>query len=357
MGIQYVLNSFGINAKAEQFGNGHINDTYVVRTEDNKYILQKINKYVFKNPPEVMENIMLVTEHIKKKIKEENINQKTIDFLRTKDGLPYCFDEESGEYFRMYVFIDHVISCESADNPSHLYNAARAFGKFQDMLSDFPAEKLHESIPGFHHTANRYKTFKKSVDENKSGRAHLAQDEIKFVLDREKDASVVLDGMADGSIPVRVTHNDTKLNNVLLDEKTGEGLCVIDLDTIMPGSLLYDFGDALRFAGSTGAEDEKNLDLIHFDEERFRTFTKGFLEMLPSATEREIELLPFSVKLLTLECGLRFLADYLDGDIYFKTEYPEHNLVRARTQFKLVKEIEEKDEILNSIVKEIRKSL
>ena len=221
------------------------------------------------------------------------------------------------------------------------------------LYKNYPADKLNETIIDFHNTPVRYEQFKEALKNNKSGRAATAEDEIKFVLDRESDAGIVVDALKDGRIPLRVTHNDTKLNNVLLDNKTGEGVCVIDLDTVMPGSLLYDYGDALRFGGSSGAEDERDLDKIYFKVENFTAFTRGFLEELTSITDAELELLPFSIKLMTLECGSRFLADYLNGDTYFKTAYPEHNLVRARTQFKLVRDIEDKYDELCRIVHEI----
>ena len=221
------------------------------------------------------------------------------------------------------------------------------------MLADYPAEKLHETIVDFHNTKARFGQFADAVANDAAGRAKDVQEEIKFVLDREADCSVVVDAIAEGRIPLRVTHNDTKLNNVMLDDKTGDGVCVIDLDTVMPSSLLYDYGDALRFGGSSGAEDEKDLSKIYFVVENFEAFTRGFLETLPSITEEEIKLLPFSIKLMTLECGSRFLADYLNGDVYFKVHREGHNLDRCRTQFKLVKDIEDKMDELNAIVAKI----
>ncbi|MBE6599151.1 MAG: mucin desulfatase, partial [Ruminococcaceae bacterium] len=230
---------------------------------------------------------------------------------------------------------------------------AKMFGKFQNMLADYPADTLHETIVNFHNTKSRFADFKKAVDSNLSGRLDNVREEVQFVLDREADCSVVVDAIEEGRIPLRVTHNDTKLNNVMLDPKTGKGICVVDLDTVMPGSLLYDYGDALRFGGSSGAEDEKDLSKIWFDITNFEYFTRGFIEALPSITEEELKLLPFSIKLMTLECGSRFLADYLNGDTYFKTHYEDHNLVRCRTQFKLVRDIEEKMDTLNAIVEKI----
>ena len=351
--FQEILANFNLSLNPDAYGNGHINDPYIVHSQPD-YILQRINKKVFTNPPAVMENIQGVTEFLRRKIIAEggDPDRETLNLIMTVDGQPY-YHHTDGEYYRVYKFIDHAVSYDLVENPMQLYHAARAFGKFQNMLADYPAEKLHETIVDFHNTRVRYEQFKTALAKDASGRAKNARPEIDFVLAREGDAGVIVDALADGSIPLRVTHNDTKLNNVLLDEKTGEGVCVIDLDTVMPGSLLYDYGDALRFGGSSGAEDEKDLSKIWFDVEKFTAFTKGFIEVLPSITDKELRLLPFSIKLMTLECGSRFLADYINGDVYFKTHYPEHNLVRARTQFKLVKEIEDKMDELNAIVKEI----
>ncbi len=348
-----VLEHFDLKIVPSAYGNGHINDTYIVHSNPN-YILQRVNKNVFNNPPAVMENIMGVTEFLRKKIIADggDPDRETLTLIYTTDGKPY-YHHTDDEYYRVYKFIDDAKSYDIVEDPKQLYNAARAFGKFQRMLADYPAEKLNETIVDFHNTVVRYEQFKEALKNDKAGRAADVQKEIEFVLEREKDASVVVDALKEGRIPLRVTHNDTKLNNVLLDDKTGEGVCVIDLDTVMPGSLLYDYGDALRFGGSSGAEDEKDLDKIYFKVENFTAFTKGFLEELTSITDEELALLPFSIKLMTLECGSRFLADYLNGDTYFKTAYPEHNLDRARTQFKLVKDIEDKYDELNKIVREL----
>ena len=348
-----ILRHFDISLDPSAYGNGHINDTYIVHSQPN-YILQRINKKVFTNPPAVMQNIQGVTEFLRKKILAEggNPDRETLTLIPTVDGASYYLHTD-GEYYRVYKFIEGATSYDLVENPMQLYHAAKAFGKFQNMLADYPADSLNETIVDFHNTRVRYDQFKTALAKDASGRAKNCAPEIAFVLEREKDAGVIVDALADGSIPLRVTHNDTKLNNVLLDDKTGEGVCVIDLDTVMPGSLLYDYGDALRFGGSSGAEDERDLSKIWFDTEKFTAFTRGFIEALPSITDRELELLPFSIKLMTLECGSRFLADYLNGDVYFKTHCEDHNLVRARTQFKLVKEIEDKMDELNAIVSEI----
>ena len=351
--FQEILTHFNIGVMPSSYGNGHINDTFIVHSKPD-YILQRINKTVFNSPEDVMENIQGVTSYLREKIIAAggDPDRETLTLIETKEGLPY-YKNENGDYFRMYKFITGATSYDLVENPEQLYHAARAFGKFQNLLADYPAEKLHETIVNFHNTKVRFQNFVKAVNEDAAGRAKDVKEEIQFVLDREADCSVVVDAIAEGKIPLRVTHNDTKLNNVMLDNVTGEGICVIDLDTVMPGSLLYDYGDALRFGGSSGAEDEKDLSKIWFDMEKFEAFTKGFLEELTSITDEELALLPFSIKLMTLECGSRFLADYLAGDVYFKTHYPEHNLDRCRTQFKLVAEIEAKMDEMNAIVRRL----
>ena len=352
--ITDILKHFNLGLAPQPFGNGHINDTYIVPVK-NSFVLQKINKNVFRDPVAVMENVKAVTDHLRGKIVAAggDPTRETLFFIDTYDGAPY-YKSDDDEYYRVYIYVDGVKSFDAAESPIQLYHAAKAFGKFQDMLADFPAARLHEVIPSFHDTVKRFGDFERSVAANPSGRAGNAAPEIAFVTERKSDCGTVVDALRSGEIPMRVTHNDTKLNNVLLDDETGEGVCVIDLDTVMPGSLLYDFGDARRFAGSTGAEDEPDLSRISFDLTNFEFFTRGFIEALPSITERECELLPFSVKLMTLECGMRFLADYIDGDVYFKTAYPEHNLIRARTQFKLVSDIEEKMDVMTDIVRNCR---
>ena len=260
-----------------------------------------------------MENIALVTEHLRKKIVEAggDPNRETLTVIPTVDGKSY-YRAEDGACYRLYLFIERAVSYDMAETPEMFAASAHAFGKFQRMLADFPSEKLHETIPHFHDTGDRLRQFREALEKNAAGRADSVKEEISFVLDRASDVTVVTDAIADGSVPLRVTHNDTKLNNVMLDEKTGEGVCVIDLDTVMPGSLLYDYGDSLRFGASTGAEDETDLSKIWFDLTYFEAYTDAFLsEVGASMTKKEVELLPFSAKLLTLECGMRFLADSL----------------------------------------------
>lgn len=356
--LREIIKHFATESSIEPYGDGHINDTYLAET-DPKFILQRINNKVFKRPEIVMENILLVTEHIRKKIKAAggNPDREGLTIVKTLDGKEY-YKADENNYFRMYKFIDNATSHNSVENPIQFYNAAKAFGKFQNMLSDFPADKLNDTIPDFHNTRKRFNALKSAIEKDVLGRGKEVQPEIRFALEREGDVDVITDGIADGSIPLRVTHNDTKLNNVMLDDVTGEGVCVIDLDTVMSGSLLYDYGDALRFGASTGSEDEVDLSKIHFDLELFKYFTRGFLEELgPVITNRELELLPFGAKIMTYECGIRFLTDYLEGDNYFKIHREKHNLDRARTQLKLVADIEEKMDEMKKIVQDEYKKL
>ena len=352
-GLNEILKHFNIELDVDSYGNGHINDTYLCDC-DPKYILQRINKEIFTNPPGVMQNIAAVTEHLVKKIKAAggNPQKETLQIVKTIEGENF-YKSSDGEYYRMYVFVDDTVTKETAEKPEDLYQAAKAFGKFQNMLADFPADTLYDTIPDFHNTKKRIETFKEIIEADKFDRLKYVQDEVNYALSLVDEMGIVVDLLESGELPLRVTHNDTKLNNVLFDEKTDEAMCVIDLDTVMPGSLLYDFGDALRFGASSGTEDEKDLSKIYFDLDKYKAFTQGFLEELSSSiTEKEIELLPFSAKLLTYECGIRFLGDYLNGDVYFRKHYDGHNLDRARTQLKLVWDMTGKMDDMMSIVKE-----
>ena len=353
MSAAEILSHFGIAHDSAPFGNGHINTTYLVGNPP-EYILQRLNTDIFRDPDGVMENIFAVTAFLRKKIAAAggNPDRETLTFLPTTDGRPY-YRTPDGDCYRVYRFIGHALSLDSASTPEEFAESAHAFGRFQRMLADFPAERLHETIPHFHDTPKRLRDFRETVEKDPLGRAKDVQQEIRFVLDRAGEVGTVTDAIADGSVPLRVTHNDTKLNNVLLDETTHKGLCVIDLDTVMPGSMLYDYGDSLRFGASTAAEDERDLGRVHFDLDYFRTYTKAYLEELgDSITPRELELLPFSARLMTLECGMRFLADHIDGDHYFRIHREGHNLDRARTQLRLVAEMEQKDAEMSRIVAE-----
>lgn len=347
-----VCNHFNMDAVIDPYGNGHINDTYLC---DNapRYILQRINHNVFASPENLMENIANVTKFLKKKIKEAggNPERETLTVIPTIDGKNY-YKDENGNYFRMYIYIEDSVSYDTVEDPIQLYYAGKSFGRFQNMLNDYPADTLYETIVDFHNTPVRVKQLEEAIKNNKAGRLDSVKAEVDFALEYSKYASTIVDAMKEGTVPLRVTHNDTKLNNILFDKTTGEGACVIDLDTVMPGSMLYDFGDAMRFGAASGAEDEVDLSKIWFDVEKFEQFTKGFVgEMKETITKRELELLPLSALILTYECGIRFLADYLNGDTYFKIHREGHNLDRCRTQFKLVADIESKLDELSAIVK------
>lgn len=328
------------------YGSGHINRTYLVVTSGKRYIMQRMNTDIFPDTDNLMRNIELVTDFLRKR------NVETLHVIHTRDDRPYA-SLPSGRY-RVYDFIENTISYDLAPDLDTFRESGRAFGNFQNELAHFDASQLTETIPHFHDTPHRFQDFRRAVEEDTVHRASTARDEIRFFEDHAADYPVVMNGLANGSIPLRVTHNDTKLNNILMDAVTHKPRAIIDLDTIMPGSMLFDFGDSIRFGASTALEDEKDLSKVHFSLDLFRAYAQGFVSAVrASITPREARLLAFSARLLTLECGMRFLADYLQGDIYFATTYPEHNLVRARTQIKLVQEMEEKDAAARHIIDEI----
>ncbi len=352
--LQNVIAAFEFEGKvleAKPFGGGHINDTLLLTTDQSKYILQKMNPVVFKDPQGLMENVFGVTEYLRKEIAAQGGNPalETLTFIKTKDGNLFYNGEEGA--WRSYRFQDTLMALNACRSPKDFYESGRAFGRFQALLGDYPAETLHETIPHFHDTPDRMRQLKEAIANNAAGRLDSVKEEVEFALAREESAKIVMDLQAEGVLPLRVTHNDTKLNNVLLDPETGAGTCVIDLDTVMPGMAIFDFGDSIRFGASTAAEDEKDLAKVELDLELFDAYTKGFLEGCNNVlTPAERDLLPTGAWMMTFECGIRFLADYLNGDVYFKTAYPEHNLVRAHTQFKLVKEMEEKQDQMQAIV-------
>lgn len=343
------------------YGNGHINDTFLVvcgtqEGERRRYILQKMNHSIFKMPQQLMENVVNVTEYLRGMIagRGGDPDRETLNVVKTKDGSNYYLDDE-GNYWRMFLFVEQTVCLEKVESAKDFYDSAVAFGNFQKMLSDYPAQTLHETIPNFHNTPSRFSDFQRAVREDRMGRAAQAREEIAFALAREADTRVLTDMLKAGELPLRVTHNDTKLNNILFDADTKKAICIIDLDTVMPGLSHYDFGDSIRFGASTGAEDEKDLDKIEMDLSLFEAFTKGYLEGCGgSLTEKEIEMLPMGAKLMTYECGIRFLADFLEGDTYFKIHRDGHNLDRARTQFKLVKDMEDKWADMAAIVEKYK---
>ncbi len=349
----------GIPRSVNPHGNGHINDTYLVICDDagneKKYILQRMNHSIFRNPQALMENVAGVTSYLQEKIRERNgdPDRETLSVIKTKTGENY-FEDSLHNFWRVFPFIEDTYCLEKVENAGDFYDCAQAFGSFQRQLADYPAETLHETIPLFHHTPSRFQTFQKAVREDPLGRADSVREEINFALAREADTHVLTDLLEKGELPLRVTHNDTKLNNILFDAVTKKALCIIDLDTVMPGLSLYDFGDAIRTGANTGAEDETDLSKIGLNLSLFETFAAGFLTgCAGSLTPLEIELLPMGAKLMTYECGIRFLADYLVGDVYFKIHREHHNLDRARTQFKLVADMEAKWEEMAEIVRRL----
>ncbi len=350
-----VLRHFALDgavALCERYGFGHINETYRVVTENDAwYILQKVNHHVFTDVPALMENVAAVTGYLAQHVDDP---RGAMQLVHTTEGMPYYLDE-AGDYWRVYVFIRDSICLQKAETAEDFYESAIAFGGFQQLMAGFPAATLHETIPNFHNTIDRYAKFKAAVAADKLGRAASVQEEINFLLAREQEMSTLHTLRLSGELPLRVTHNDTKLNNVMLDAKTRKGLCVIDLDTVMPGLSLYDYGDSIRFGAATAAEDEKDASLMGIDLDLFRVYTRGFLTACPGLTELEVELMPLGAKTMTLECGMRFLTDYLDGDVYFAIHYPEHNLVRTHTQLALVADMEKNWDKMQQIVKEEHK--
>ena len=360
--IQRIIAQFALpqgEIEAAPYGNGHINDTLrvIVHTQDGdrRYILQWVNDYVFPKPVEVIENIEKVTAYLGGIIEKEGGDpaRETLTLVETLDGKRYTIDED-GKLWRMYLFIEGTRSVDLPDTEALFALSGRAFGKFQQQLGGFDAAVLHETIVDFHNTPARYAQLEDAIARNEAGRLEQVQAEIAFCRGYAREVHALLDAMKAGEIPLRVTHNDTKLNNVLLDEKTGEGVCVIDLDTVMPGLAAYDFGDSIRTGASTAAEDETDLDKVQFSLPMFKAFAEGFLAEAGAALNaREKELLPMGAKLMTLECGMRFLADHLNGDKYFKVHRENHNLDRARTQFTLVRRMEEKWDEMERIIREI----
>ncbi len=338
------------------YGNGHINDTFLIIADslngkELKYIMQSVNSNVFKKPEQVMKNIDRVTRFLHQKVDSP---REVLTLVRTYNGSTYYKDDE-GFFWRVYDFVTDSV-CIDRPNAKEFYQCALAFGKFQRYLSDFPAQTLYETIPDFHNTPKRYENFLKALEEDRMGRAASVKEEIDFLINRKDFYSVLIDSNRQGLLPLRVSHNDTKSNNVMLDASTHEALCVIDLDTIMPGYSVTDFGDAIRFGASTADEDEKDLSLVNLDMEKFEIYTKGFLEGCGgSLPDSEIMLLPEGAKMMTIECGMRFLTDYLEGDTYFKVHYPTHNLDRCRTQLKLVADMEEKWDAMKACVKKFCK--
>ena len=350
----------GVLIDERPYGSGHINDTYLLTFEiaemgTIKVILQRMNKNIFTKPIELMENILNVTSYLRKKIIENggDPDRETLNVIRTVDNMPYFVDSE-GEYWRSYKFITDATSYDQVESPEDFYQSAVAFGNFQRLLAEYPAETLHETIEGFHDTKARFQVFKKAVEDDVCGRAASVQKEIQFVLEHEHLANVFADLLEKKEIPLRVTHNDTKCNNVLFDSVTKEPIVVIDLDTIMPGMSMYDFADAVRFIANTAVEDEPDTSKVFFDTAKFRAFANGFIGATKdSLTEIEIENLVKATFSITIELASRFLDDYITGDKYFRCEYPKHNLVRTRCPLQLAKDIARKTDELEWIIRDV----
>lgn len=354
-----IISQFDLQGQlvsCERYGEGHINETYlaVVDNAGKKvdYILQKINNKIFKDVDKLMNNIRLVTEFNRQRIlaKGGNADRESLTIVYTKDGAPYYSCEDG--YFRVYKFITGAIAYQTIEKPEHFYQSAVAFGNFANLLAEFDASKLFEVIPDFHNTEKRFRDFSASLSADKFDRAKDVKKEIDFVLKRKDYCGKIVNLLKSGQMPTKVTHNDTKLNNVMLDEVTGKPVAVIDLDTIMPGSICYDFGDSIRFGCNPCSEDEKDLSKVVFNIGLFEEYAKGYLSAVgEGATQIEKDNLAFGAILMTYECGMRFLADYLDGDIYFHTKYAGQNLDRARTQFKLIEDMEACFDKMQEIIK------
>jgi len=361
MTIKQLVEQFNLEGKivkTEEKHTGNINRTYIITIEQNgiqkKYILQKINTTVFNEPYLLMQNIENVTKYYKNYLRLNGFDEErgTLSVIKTKKG-KNLFRTTNDEYYRMYNYVDNTITYDKVENAEMIYNAGKAFGRFVKVLNKYPMDKLSETIPNFHNSRVRLKDFLTDVKNDPCNRVKDVLEEIVFIIQRYDELSIIVDLLDNDEIPYRVTHNDTKINNVLIDEKTHDAICVIDLDTVMPGSALYDFGDAIRSGTSTTVEDDKNLNNVTINMDYYESFTKAYLsETKDILTPKEIEYLPMSCRIITLELAMRFLNDYINGDTYFKCKYESHNLDRARNQIKLVKEMEFKFEEMEQIVRE-----
>ena len=347
-------------------GNGHINHTFIITTDENemrrRYILQVLNTDIFRDPDGVMENIVRVTEHIRAGLLAAggDAERGCLHVVRSSDSTAtgiaaYRYVDRDGRFWRAYDFVEHTVCRLTMDSPDTFRMVGWAFGNFQHQLSDFDASCLHESIPDFHNTKKRYAAFLDTLSRDPVGRVANAAEEIAFLTARQERGSLIVDDLAAGRLPLRVTHNDTKLSNILLDETTGAFVCVIDLDTVMPGSSLYDFGDSIRTGACTAAEDEPDAERVDFRADMFRAYAEGFVEGTAGAlTDREIAMLPDGAYIITLEQAIRFLTDYLEGDVYYHTAYADQNLIRTRTQIRMLMGMERDEAILRRAVAELR---
>ncbi|MGL4656241.1 MAG: phosphotransferase enzyme family protein [Sarcina sp.] len=355
-----ILSNFRFKGKLykqKQHHVGNINDTFILTFMDgenkNKYIVQRINHHVFTEPEKLMENMVGITKHITNKVKEAggDVSRESLKLVKTVDD-KYFYETESGDYYRAFPFIRKARTYMKVESDVHIYEAGKALGKFQKQLSDYKVEDLHEVIKDFHNTPVRYLDFEKAIEEDKADRVKLAMNEIKFIMDRRNELSRLTELLEEGKLPLRVTHNDTKFNNIMIDDETGKAVCVIDLDTVMPGLSLYDFGDAIRSGCSTAAEDETDLNNVTIDMNLYKRFVEGvFEECRDTLNDYERKNMAFSAKLITIELAMRFLTDYLNGDTYFKVNSETHNLERTRNQLKLASEMEKNMEEMESYLK------
>ncbi len=362
-GAHSAVQAFALKGKAcsiTPYGNGHINDTYLVVTDagTERYILQRINTNVFKKPYELMENIAGVTAHLMQRVHEgKSTPREVLTLIPTNDVKSYHIDAE-GNCWRVYVFVENTVTCQAADTPERFYEAACAFGRFCALLDGYPLHTLYETIPGFHNTPQRYEQLEAAIRLDPIRRAGALAAEIDFAFQRKEEAGTLYTMQKSGELPLRATHNDTKLNNVLFDAETGKGICVIDLDTVMPGLSAHDFGDAIRFGANTSDEDERDLTKCELSLTMYGAYTKGFITSTGGTlTKTEISMLPMGAKLMTLECGVRFLADYINGDVYFKVHREGHNLDRARNQFRLVESMEHNFSKMLSVTEALGKTV
>ena len=342
--LENVLRRFGLTAAEtpERYGCGHINDTFLAHVGGKAYVLQRLSPAAFHAPEKVMENIAGVTARLRESILRRggNPERETLTLLPADDGRLFIKDAD-GSTWRLTLYIDGARVYQQAENETVFREAGRAFGGFLRDLADYPAETLHETIPHFHDTPSRVEALREAVRKDAAGRLAQVGPEVEFALARAPRAGELTDALARGELPLRVTHNDTKLNNVLLDAETGRALCVLDLDTVMPGLCAYDFGDAIRFGANTASEDEAELDKVHFSLPMYKAYLSGYVSAADGMlTAAEVASLPVGAWMMTYECGTRFLTDFLNGDTYFHTAYPTHNLVRARNQFALLQDME-----------------
>ena len=349
--MEQVLDLFRLNGRpvsCDPYGEGHINLTFLAVTDTGKrYILQRLSRAAFHDIPGLMGNVAAVTEFLAARSPDP---RSSLHLIPTLDGRSFCRDSE-GEFWRVYDFVEDSLCLQTPETPEDFYQSAVAFGQFQCRLRDFPAETLCETIPNFHNTPDRYRKFHLAVDADAAGRLSSVLPEVRFLLEREEKGGTLQRLREGGELPVRVTHNDTKLNNVMLDAVTRKALCVIDLDTVMPGLVAYDFGDSIRFGASTAPEDEKDLSRVEMSLDLYETYARGFIPACGGLTAAELESLPLGAWTMTLENGLRFLTDYLEGDHYYHITRPEHNLDRCRTQLKLVSDMEQKWDRMMAIIR------